>query len=185
MPLSPSKVPARTNASEAARSSALPWPLTQALAACWASRRGSPAEGAAPAEVTVGARKDAAKADAAIPARTAGRSDFTEVSNHEFAPDGARVDWGDADHCTNSQWAEGPSMSADLRVRATREDAPFGRLSAEVSDRRRRVRLSGRSSDRQCHPTGVGRWVDQRPSRAGRAGATSARRSATASPNSR
>src|SRR5690349_17017478 len=136
MPLSPSKVPARTNASEAARSSALPWPLTQALAACWASRRGSPAEGAAPAEVTVGARKDAATADAAIPARTAGRSDFTGVSNHEFAPDGARVDWGDADHCTNSQSAEGASMCADLRVRATREDAPFGRFSAEVSDSR-------------------------------------------------
>src|SRR5689334_22096125 len=139
MPLSPSKVPVRTNESAAARSSACPWPLTQALAACWASRRGSPAAGAAPAEVAVGARKDAATADAATPARTAGRSDFTGFSNHEFAPDDARVDWGVADQCTNSQSAGGPSMSADLRVRATREDAPFGRSSAEVSDNRRRA----------------------------------------------
>src|SRR6478752_3391552 len=127
MPLSPSKVPARTNASEAARSSALPWPLTQALAACWASRRGSPAEGAAPAEVTVGTRKDAATADAATPARMAGRSEFTGVSNHEFASVDARVDWGVADHCTNSQSTDGPSTCADLRIHATREDAPFGR----------------------------------------------------------
>src|SRR6478735_3918660 len=127
MPLSPSKVPTRANESAAARSSAFPWPLTQALAACWAPRRGSPAEGAAPAEVTVGARKDAATADAAIPARTAGRSDFTGVSNHEFASVDARVDWGVADHCTNSQSPNGPSMSADLRIHATREDAPFGR----------------------------------------------------------
>src|SRR6478735_7845913 len=127
MPLSPANVPARTNESAAARSSAVEWPLTQALAACWASRRGSPAEGAAPAEVTVGTRNDAATADAATPARMAGRSDFTGVSNHEFASVDARVDWGVADHCTNSQSPDGSSMSADLRIRATREDAPFGR----------------------------------------------------------